>query len=434
DNDVYALAVSGSTLYVGGHFSTAGGVAANHVAAWNGSTWAALGAGTDNDVLALAVSGTTLYAGGEFTTAGGAPANHVAAWNGSAWAALGAGTDNVVLALAVSGSTLYAGGHFYWAGGVATNNIAAWNGSAWAALGAGTDADVTALTVSGDTLYVGGHFTTAGGSPANHIAAWTGSAWAALGSGTDKDVYALAVSSTTLYAGGDFTTAGDQLSYRFGIWTQANALPCTVTFSDVQPSDYFYQPVQYLACHGVISGYADGTFRPGADTTRGQLSKIIMLAYQLAIQTPTGGDYTFADNLPGSPFFPYIETAAAHGIVSGYNCGGVNPQTGASEPCDPSGRPYYRPGNNVTRGQLSKIVVLTAAQIQGWALLNPPTARFHDVPPTSTFYPYIETAVCHRILSGYSDGNFRPTNNATRGQISKIVYLAITDTTTGCGP
>ena len=42
-------------------------------------------------VNALAVSGTNLYAGGCFTTAGGVPANNIAKWNGSAWSALGRG-------------------------------------------------------------------------------------------------------------------------------------------------------------------------------------------------------------------------------------------------------------------------------------------------------------------------------------------------------
>ena len=41
-------------------------------------------------------------------------------------------------------------------------------------------------------------------------------------------------------------------------------------------SDYFYTPVQWLTCAGAISGYGDGTFRPYADTTRGQLAKIIV--------------------------------------------------------------------------------------------------------------------------------------------------------------
>ena len=42
---VYALAVSGTNLYAGGSFSTAGGVPANFIAKWDGSTWSALGSG-----------------------------------------------------------------------------------------------------------------------------------------------------------------------------------------------------------------------------------------------------------------------------------------------------------------------------------------------------------------------------------------------------
>jgi subtilisin len=204
-----------------------------------------------------------------------------------------------------------------------------------------------------------------------------------------------------------------------------------VNFSDVGPSDYFYAPLGYLACHGVIGGYADGTFRPYANTTRGQLSKIITLAYSLPGTTPAAGGYTFADNPPTSTFFSYIETAVARGIVGGYVCGGVNPQTGATEICDSNNRPYYRDGNFVTRGQLTKIVVGAAMQIQGWTLLNPPTASFSDVPVGSTFYQYIETAVCHAVLGGYADGTFRPNDNAFRGQIAKIVYNAVNDTS-GC--
>ena len=46
---VSALAVSGSDLYAGGAFPTAGGGAANHVAKWNGSSWSALGSGMGGD-------------------------------------------------------------------------------------------------------------------------------------------------------------------------------------------------------------------------------------------------------------------------------------------------------------------------------------------------------------------------------------------------
>ena len=52
---------------------------------------------------------------------------------------------------------------------------------------------------------------------------------------------------------------------------------CGISFSDVHDTDYFYQPVVYLYCQGIISGYADGTFRPYNNTTRGQFSKMIVL-------------------------------------------------------------------------------------------------------------------------------------------------------------
>jgi hypothetical protein len=49
---------------------------------------------------------------------------------------------------------------------------------------------------------------------------------------------------------------------------------------------------------------------------------------------------------------------------------------------------------------------------------------FTDVPPGSTFYPYIHCLACLGIVSGYPDGTFRPNNNVTRGQLSKIVSQA----------
>ena len=62
---------------------------------------------------------------------------------------------------------------------------------------------------------------------------------------------------------------------------------------------------------------------------------------------------------------------------------------------------------------------------QGWTIDTSGGPHFTDVPASQTFYTYIETAYHHAIISGYADGTFRPGNNATRGQIAKIVYNAI---------
>jgi hypothetical protein len=207
----------------------------------------------------------------------------------------------------------------------------------------------------------------------------------------------------------------------------ATATTCPIQFSDVtDPSSYYYTPVYYLACHGVVSGYSDGTFRPFNNTTRGQMAKIIILALNVPqVTPPANANRTFADVTSDNVFYTYIETVAAHQIASGYACGGVNPQTGVAELCDGNNRPYYRSANYVTRGQLTKIVSVAA----GWALISPTSPSFSDVPSGSTFYEYVETAVCHSVLGGYSDGTFKPNNNAFRSQIAKIVYNVVTDST-----
>src|SRR5690349_1754519 len=122
---------------------------------------------------------------------------------------------------------------------------------------------------------------------------------------------------------------------------------CTAQFSDVPAGAYFYDPVLWLACGGAISGYSDGTFRPGNPTTRAQLTKIVVLAYGWPLLTPAQGH--FADVPPASPFYATIETAYARGIIGGYADGS------------------FRPGNDVTRAQISKIITLAA----GWTLRNP---------------------------------------------------------------
>jgi hypothetical protein len=135
--------------------------------------------------------------------------------------------------------------------------------------------------------------------------------------------------------------------------------------------------------------------------------KIIANAYHIPAYTPP--QPTFSDVPAAHPFYAPIEAAAHAGIISGYADG------------------TFRPGAGVTRGQLAKIVVNAA----GWPLQTPAQPVFTDVPAGSPFYEAIATAACHGIISGYADGSFRPGAGATRGQISKIVYLALTNSS-GC--
>jgi hypothetical protein len=127
----------------------------------------------------------------------------------------------------------------------------------------------------------------------------------------------------------------------------------------------------------------------------------------------------FTDVPPDSTFYTYIRCLACRGIINGYNSG-----------CE-TGNPCFRPENNVTRGQLSKIVSNSAGWTEDYT-----EQTYEDVPPDSTFFQFIERLSARGIISGYPCGGpgepcrpgnrpyFRPNSPATRGQIAKIDVLA----------
>lgn len=194
-------------------------------------------------------------------------------------------------------------------------------------------------------------------------------------------------------------------------------------FYDVPLSNPFASYIEYMAAHNIVSGYADNTFHPYANITRAQLTKMVVGGLGWTLVNPVSN--TFADVPPSHTFYTVIETAAAHGVISGYTCGGPG------EPCDAQHRAYFRPQNAVTRSQLTKIIVLA----KGWGTIQPTTPRFVDVPASHTFYGYVEQAAAKGIVNGYLCGGpgepcpgsyFRPAAPATRAQLSKILYLALT--------
>jgi hypothetical protein len=216
---VNAITVSDGAVYAGG-IAVQGCPTCSGLAKWDGFGWSGLGTFKGN-VWAIAVSGSDVYVGGGFDLAW-APippctsgCQNIAKWNGSTWSALGTGMNSDVNAIAVSGSDVYAGGAFTCAGtctsGDGYNYIAKWDGSTWSALGTGMNNDVNAIAVSGADMYAAGLFNSAGTCTREDgcrgIAKWDGSTWSPLGTGTG-DTWAIAVSGSNVYAGGTFTSAG----------------------------------------------------------------------------------------------------------------------------------------------------------------------------------------------------------------------------------
>jgi hypothetical protein len=209
------------------------------------------------------------------------------------------------------------------------------------------------------------------------------------------------------------------------------AAVCQVFFEDVPAGSTYYDSVRCLSCGNILSGYPcggagepcggsnDPYFRVNSNITRGQIAKVVSNAANF---TNDPGGQMFADVPPSSPFFTWINRLARLGHMSGYPCGGPG------EACGTGSLPYFRPNDNASRGQLSKIVSNAAG------LDEAHTERsFQDVPTTSPFYLWIQRLSSRGYISGYPCGGageacgagslpyFRPSNKVTRGQASKIV-------------
>jgi hypothetical protein len=217
---------------------------------------------------------------------------------------------------------------------------------------------------------------------------------------------------------------------------------CTLQFADVPPDNTFYPYARCLACRGIVTGYPcggagepcnpanDPYFRPNTPVTRGQIAKIVSESAGFSEVVPPS-QWTFTDVPYASTFWEWVERLSGRAVIEGYPCG-----TDPNEPCDPQSRPYFRPGNGATRGQLTKIVSEAAGFLDD---IPPSQFTFADVPYGSTFWQYVERLLLNRpdAMGGYPCGPvpgepcdpqnrpyFRPNNPLTRGQTAKIVSSA----------
>lgn len=223
---------------------------------------------------------------------------------------------------------------------------------------------------------------------------------------------------------------------------------CNIQFQDVLPGSTFYPYVHCLACRNIVTGYPCGSipgepcacnnepyFDVNAAVTRQQISKITALAAGFNDLILYNQYYT--DVPSDNTFFTYIMELTTRNIVTGYPCGGYNPQTNKFEPCDDQSRPYFRPANASLRGEVSKI----ASDAAGFND-DPGPQKFQDVAPGSTFYYQINRLYSRGIVGGYPCGGinpqtgkaepcgtppapslpyFRPSNTVMRGEAAKIV-------------
>lgn len=260
---VDAIAVSGSIVYVAGDFASEGGQARNNLAAIDAATAAATpwNPGANAPVYALALHGSTVYAGGSMTSIDGIARNGLAAIDlasgrPTSWAPdAGLAAINV---LAASSGTIYVGGTFDTIAGASRTNLAALdattgNPTAWNPDVGGQAVD--ALAISGSTVYAGGTFSKVGGQPRRDIAAIDAATSAPTAwnpNAAGLEVFTLAVSDHTVYVGGTFSSIGGRARHYLAALSATSARASTW---NPDPDG----TVDALALHGSTI-YAGGSF------------------------------------------------------------------------------------------------------------------------------------------------------------------------------
>jgi hypothetical protein len=175
----------------------------------------------------------------------------------------------------------------------------------------------------------------------------------------------------------------------------AQAADDSSPFIDVDPSSVHGEAILRMADDGVLSGYTDGTFRPGKSVTRGQLATLLVRLLDLEA---SGSVPSFSDVPSDHPHAEAIGIVASHGIVGGYGDG------------------TYRPGASLARGQAATMLV------RGFGVPDATGPHgFSDVPDSHVHAAGIAAAAEHGVVGGFNDGTFRPGSSLTRGQIASLL-------------
>jgi hypothetical protein len=285
DYQVRSILIDGSSIYVGGDFTTYRGSTANRFVKMDldgvADATFSTGTGLNNSVYGAAISGTNLYIVGMFSTY-----NNLKAWRLAKVDAVtgtldqtfnnqsgSIGLNGLASAVAVSGNDLYIGGAFTTYKGLIANRIAKIDATSGALdstfnpqSGAnGAAFNVTSLALNGSDIYIGGVFTAYRGTPVNRIAKISSLGVLDTGFnatvGADSNVNALIIANGSLYFTGYGMNYNGSVVNRLAKVNLATGAP-DVSFSPQSGGNGLsgYHPQTGSALVSGFAIYHDGTY------------------------------------------------------------------------------------------------------------------------------------------------------------------------------
>ena len=183
----------------------------------------------------------------------------------------------------------------------------------------------------------------------------------------------------------------------------------TVVFIDVPNNHWAKAQIDYFAQKGIIAGYKDGSFRPGANVTREKFCKLLVSTFNQKLETPSTP--TFSDVAESKWSYPYVE--ACSDFLTGY----ANPF---------GGRPAFHPTEYATREDIAVALV----RMRGYTDNDANDAyyaerKFLDGSSISpSLLPYVSIACEKGLISGYPNGTFGPAKGITRAETVALLNRA----------
>ena len=173
-----------------------------------------------------------------------------------------------------------------------------------------------------------------------------------------------------------------------------------ISFSDVNPGDWFYDNVMDAAENGYISGMGDGTFNPTGATTRAQFAS--MIANAMGYEANPDAKSAFPDVADDFWGKAAINFCVENGILSGYDDG------------------TFQPNKAITRQEAASILRNAFELTETTDELFPDDSAIAGWAKESVYL--VKAAELMKGDAG--TGNFRPTSTITRAEAASILMNA----------
>ena len=176
-----------------------------------------------------------------------------------------------------------------------------------------------------------------------------------------------------------------------------------VPFTDIS-THWAKEFIEDLYTRKIVSGYDKTHYGPNKKVTRAEFTKIALEAFDVELlKISEFSKMTFKDIKTTDWYAPYVETAYANEIISGYKNG------------------TFKANQPISRSEAVK-VLLDTANIE---VATEYDAEFSDVNADEWYAMYINYAAEHEIVKGYKNKSFGVHNNLTRAEVAKIVSLLL---------